>query len=97
MDDRLKDFREELSDIDQDLIDLLKKRMDISEQIGSYKKDLNMVIFQKSIWENAFKQNVKSALKSDLSEDFASELFKIIHQESIVKQSNIFLNSDDED
>ena len=97
MDDRLKDYRGELNDIDQDLIELLKKRMDISEQIGLYKKDLNMVIFQKSIWENAFKQNVKSALKSDLSEDFASELFKIIHQESIVKQSNIFLKSDDED
>jgi chorismate mutase len=97
MDDRLKDYRVELNDIDQDLIELLKKRMDISEQIGLYKKDLNMVIFQKSIWENAFRQNVKRALNSDLSEDFASELFKIIHQESIVKQSNIFLNSDDED
>ena len=87
----------ELNEIDQDLIDLLKKRMDISEQIGLYKKDLNMVIFQKSIWETAFKQNVHRALKSDLSEDFSSQLFKIIHQESIVKQSNIFLNSDDED
>jgi chorismate mutase len=97
MDDRLKDYRMELNDIDQDLIEILKKRMEISEQIGAYKKDLNMVIFQKSIWESVFKENVQSALKSNLSEDFASQLFKIIHQESIVKQSNIFLNSDADD
>lgn len=95
MDDQLHDFRMELNDIDQDLIALLKKRMDISEQIGSYKKDLNMVIFQKSIWEKGFKENVQSALKVNLSEDFASQLFKIIHQESIVKQSKIFLNTDE--
>ena len=47
MDDQLQEFRLELNDIDRNLIELLKKRMDISEQIGSQKKDLNMVIFQK--------------------------------------------------
>ena len=96
MDDRLHDYRMELNDIDQDLIELLKKRMDISEEIGTYKKDLNMVIFQKTIWEKAFNENVKSALNLNLSEDFSSQLFKLIHQESIVKQSKIFLDSDEE-
>ena len=97
MDDQLQEFRLELNDIDRNLIELLKKRMDISEQIGSYKKDLNMVIFQKSIWEKAFMDNVKNALDVNLSEDFASQLFKLIHQESIVKQSKIFLKPDEED
>jgi chorismate mutase len=71
--------------------------MEVSEQIGLYKKDLDMVIFQKSIWEKAFKENIKNALEVDLSEEFASQLFKLIHQESIVKQSKIFLKPDEED
>ena len=97
MDDQLREFRLELNEIDRNLIDLLKKRMDISEQIGSYKKDLNRIIFQKSIWEKAFMNNVNNALDVNLSEEFASQLFKLIHQESIVKQSKIFLNPDEED
>ena len=98
MDEQLRDFRMNLSEIDSDIIALLKKRMDISEQIGSYKKELNMVIFQKSIWEKAFKENVQNALDVELSEEFASQLFKLIHQESIVKQSKkIFLKPDEED
>ena len=97
MDEQLQDFRMNLSEIDSDIIALLKKRMDISEQIGSYKKELNMVIFQKSIWEKAFKENVQNSLDVELSEEFASQLFKLIHQESIVKQSKIFLKPDEED
>ena len=97
MDDQLQEFRLELNDIDRNLIELLKKRMDISEQIGSHKKDLNMVIFQKSIWEKAFMDNVNNALDVNLSEDFSSQLFKLIHQESIVKQSKIFSKPDEED
>lgn len=97
MDEQLQDYRLDLNDIDRSLIEILKKRMEVSEQIGLYKKDLDMVIFQKSIWEKAFKANIKNALEVDLSEEFASQLFKLIHQESIVKQSKIFLKPDEED
>ena len=45
----------------------------------------------------AFKENVQNALDVELSEEFASQLFKLIHQESIVKQSKIFLKPDEED
>ena len=44
--------------------------MDISEQIGAYKKEQNLVIFQKARWEKAFKDNVEKALEFDLSEEF---------------------------
>ena len=97
MDEPLQNYRLELSEIDTDLIDLLKRRMDISEQIGVYKKEQNLVIFQKSRWEKAFQNNIENALNSNLSEEFASQLFKMIHQESIVKQSKIFLKSDETD
>jgi chorismate mutase len=97
VDEPLQNFRMELSEIDSDLVDLLKRRMDISEQIGIYKKEQNLVIFQKSRWEKAFQNNIDNALNSDLSEEFASQLFKMIHQESIVKQSKIFLKPDETD
>jgi len=41
--------------------------------------------------------NVNNALDVNLSEDFSSQLFKLIHQESIVKQSKIFSKPDEED
>ena len=71
------------------LIQLLKNRMRISEQIGKFKKDKNHVILQSNRWEEALRNNVLKASSEGISEEFVTQLFKLIHQDSIRIQSDI--------
>jgi chorismate mutase len=70
--------------------------MRISEQIGEFKKDKNHVILQANRWEEALRRNVLKASAEGISEEFVTQLFKLIHQDSIRIQSDI-LSKDDRD
>ena len=89
-------FREQLTQTDESIIQLLKNRMRISEQIGEFKKDKNHVILQSNRWEEALRNNVLKASSEGISEEFVTQLFKLIHQDSIRIQSDI-LSKDDRD
>jgi chorismate mutase len=93
------EFRSEITNKDEEIIRLLQERMHISEKIGKFKRDKNTVILQSSRWEELLKINLEKAIKANLSQDFSNELFKLIHQESIRIQAEIFSenNNDKED
>jgi chorismate mutase len=94
--DAMLAFREQLTQTDESIIQLLKNRMRISEQIGEFKKDKNHVILQSNRWEEALRNNVLKASSEGISEEFVTQLFKLIHQDSIRIQSDI-LSKDDRD
>jgi chorismate mutase len=94
--DAMLAFREQLTQTDESIIQLLKNRMRISEQIGEFKKDKNHVILQANRWEEALRRNVLKASAEGISEEFVTQLFKLIHQDSIRIQSDI-LSKDDRD
>jgi chorismate mutase len=87
-------FREQLTNTDESIIQLLKNRMRISEQIGKFKKDKNHAILQSNRWEEALRNNVLKASSEGISEEFVTQLFKLIHQDSIRIQSDILSNDD---
>jgi chorismate mutase len=68
--------------------------MRISEQIGKFKKDKNHVILQSNRWEEALRNNVLKASSEGISEEFVTQLFKLIHQDSIRIQSDILSKND---
>lgn len=84
------EFRSEITNKDEEIIRLLQERMRISEKIGKFKRDQNAVILQSNRWEELLKINLEKAIKANLSQDFSNELFKLIHQESIRIQAEIF-------
>jgi chorismate mutase len=94
--DAMLAFREQLTQTDESIIQLLKNRIRISEQIGEFKKDKNHVILQSNRWEEALRNNVLKASSEGISEEFVTQLFKLIHQDSIRIQSDI-LSKDDRD
>lgn len=85
----IQELRAQINIKDEELIQILKERMAISEKIGHYKRDHNAAIYQPTRWEELLKNNVKKALNAQLSDQFSNELFKLIHQESIRIQSEI--------
>ncbi len=88
----LEDLRYKISNLDFELIDILHKRMQISEAIGYYKKQNNMTILQPKRWNEILRMTLKYGCKKNLSKNFIIKLFKAIHEESINKQVKIMNN-----
>ena len=82
-------LRSQLTSKDEEIIQILRERMDVSSLIGSYKKQHNIAILQNSQWEESLRKNLERAKNTDLSPQFSNDLFRLIHQESIRIQAEI--------
>lgn len=87
--DEIQQLRAQINIKDEELIQILRDRMAISEKIGYFKKDRNSAVYQPTRWEEVLRKNVIKAMDAQLSDEFSKELFKLIHQESIRIQSEI--------
>lgn len=92
--EEIRELRANISILDNQVVELFAKRMDLVEQIGHYKKRNNIAIFQPNQWEEALAKFLSLSEDAELSREFAAEVFKLIHQESIDIQSKILRNSD---
>lgn len=85
----MNDLRHEIDEIDENLINLLGRRMKIAEKIGEYKKENNIAVLQTSRWNEILGKAVKQGGKKGLSEEFVTVVLKAIHDESINHQIRI--------
>lgn len=83
-------FRQEINQLDNDIINILGARMEIARKIGQYKKDNEITILQSSRWKDILEKVGKQASDNQLSEDFINSVFKSIHTESIDQQERVF-------
>jgi chorismate mutase len=86
---KLNMYRKELDLLDSNLIELLKDRMGISEQIGRLKHKENVAILQSSRWADILATMTEAADEKGLNKEFVEEIFKAIHVESINIQHNV--------
>lgn len=86
---KLGHLRSKIDITDSQLLELLSKRMKISEEIGLVKKDQNVAILQTRRWNEILGKMVLEGEEYGLSEEFILRLFKAIHQESINHQQKI--------
>lgn len=91
----LLSLREEIDGLDDEIIRLLKERMQISAAIGNHKKITKTAILQQSRWQELIEKNRDRAHQSNLSPDFLVELYKLIHEESIRIQYQILTTKDE--
>jgi chorismate mutase len=92
--EEIRELRANISILDNQVVEIFAKRMELVEHIGHYKKRNNIAIFQPNQWEDALAKFLKLSEDAELSKEFAAEVFKLIHQESIDIQSKILRNSD---
>jgi chorismate mutase len=91
----LDNLRKEIDELDDDVFQKLASRMQIAENIGSYKKDHNVTILQVGRWEEIVSKRIALGKAMGLGEDFLDSLLKLVHKESIRRQ-NIVMNSETE-
>ena len=90
----LQKLRREINDLDDELIKVLGRRMRVSQQIGEFKKFNNMTILQSKRWEDLLSSHIEFGTRHGLSDEFTTRLFKIVHQESIDVQEQVFGKDD---
>ena len=85
----LDNLRAQINVADNQLVELLGKRMKVANQIGALKKEKNVAVLQSKRWNEILGNMILEGESKGLSEEFVLKMFKAIHQESINHQEKI--------
>lgn len=88
-------LREKIGDLDDRLFDILMVRMQLSEDIGCFKKEHNITILQPEHWKKLISARLGRASEYNLSDRFVRQVMDAIHQESIRHQARVMNNASD--
>lgn len=92
--DTIDHLRHEIDEIDDEMLNILGRRMQLSEKIGEYKKRNNITILQSARWGEILEKATTLGKIKGLSEEFVGVILKAIHQESINHQEKIMSSED---
>ena len=82
----LHSLRKEIDVIDDELLNLIAKRMNVSEQIGEFKKQHKVTVLQMDRWKQVLEDHINKGVNLGLNEESVKEIFEIIHKDSIDRQ-----------
>ena len=82
----LSALRRQIDGLDNDLLELLAKRMRVSQEIGTYKKEHNMPILQAQRYDEILKDRIAQAEKMGMDGEFMKTILMAIHEESVRQQ-----------
>jgi len=85
----LNQLRQQIDEMDNQLLDLLGKRMQVADNIGHYKKRNNISILQPTRWGEILEASIEKGQARGLSADFIQKFLKAIHEESIDHQVKV--------
>ena len=82
-------LRQQIDTIDNELLEILNKRMRVSREIGQYKKEHRMPVLQAGRYDDIMQSRVKLAQEMGMSGDFMRSVLSAIHEESVRQQIEI--------
>jgi chorismate mutase len=86
----LEKIRQQINQLDDELMQLLGQRMKIADKIGQYKKENNITILQTRRWNEILERACKKGEKLGLSSEFITRYLDAVHMESINHQNKVF-------
>ncbi len=82
-------LRKQIDELDNQLIELLAKRMRVCREIGQYKKEHNMTILQTSRYNEILDKRGAQGVLCGMSSEFIRSVFEEVHEESVRQQIEI--------
>lgn len=82
----LGQLRAQIDVVDENIVNLLAQRMEISRKIGEGKKKNNVAILQTSRWCEVLSEMIRKGKEKGLDEGFIRTVFNAIHDASIKAQ-----------
>lgn len=87
----LSDLRKQIDELDDQLLELLAKRMRVSCEIGTFKKEHNMTVVQTGRYDEILNTRIAQGEAMNMNPDFIRTILEAIHEES-VRQQVVILN-----
>lgn len=86
MNDNLENWRKKIDVLDEKILMLLAKRMNIARRIGKLKKEQNLSVLDKIRWEKVLTSNLRKGEELGLSKELINKLLNLIHKYSLEVQ-----------
>lgn len=87
--DNLNELRRQIDKLDDELLELLARRMKVSGEIGRYKKEHNMSVLQSQRYEDILARRARQAVELGMDREFMRSVMQAIHEESIRQQLKV--------
>lgn len=82
-------LRREIDRLDNELLEVLAKRMQVSRDIGQYKKEHRMPVVQAGRYNDVIRTRCGSGVEMGMGEEFLKTILLAIHDESVRQQIEI--------
>ncbi|MBQ2524006.1 MAG: bifunctional 3-deoxy-7-phosphoheptulonate synthase/chorismate mutase type II, partial [Prevotella sp.] len=82
-------LRHQIDELDNQLMDLLAKRMRVCREIGHYKKEHNMTVLQTNRYNEILEKRGAQGSLCGMAPEFVAQVFEHIHEESVRQQIEI--------
>ncbi|MCM1483803.1 MAG: bifunctional 3-deoxy-7-phosphoheptulonate synthase/chorismate mutase type II [Muribaculaceae bacterium] len=82
-------LRQQIDRIDGELMEILAKRMQVSRDIGRYKKEHRMSVVQAARYNDVIRTRVEHGVEMGMAPDFLKTVLLAIHDESVRQQIEI--------
>jgi len=89
----LASLRSRIDKVDEEIIQLISRRMKITEELAEYKKSHNVTILQVDRWKEIMEARTMLGEKLGLSKEFLDKYLEQLHKESIRTQERIMNRS----
>ena len=87
--ENLNELRAQIDKLDDQLLELLSRRMRVSRDIGQYKKEHNMPVLQTQRYEELLARRAGQAGQMGMDREFMRTVLQAIHEESIRQQMEV--------
>lgn len=87
--ENLSELRRQIDECDNDIIEILAKRMRIAREIGQYKKEHNITILQTDRYNEILDKRGAQGSLCGIGTDCIRRIFEQIHEESVRQQMEI--------
>jgi chorismate mutase len=85
----LTELRSQIDRLDDTLLELLSRRMQVAREIGQYKKEHNMPVLQAHRYEELLANRAEQAVSMGMEREFMRTVLQTIHEESIRQQIEV--------
>ncbi len=82
----LNDCRRRIDIIDDELMELLARRMAVAREIGRFKQERGMAVVQPERYRSLIERRVSEAERLQMDENFIRSILEAIHEESVRQQ-----------
>lgn len=87
--ENLSILRGQIDKIDNELLEVLGRRMQVSREIGRYKKDHRMPVVQANRYNDVLSTRIKAGVEMGMGSEFMKTVLLAIHDESVRQQIEI--------